>query len=126
MDRDEGGREINHRADAAGHGVGNVVQLEVEEKAHAGRPHRRRKGIAHARGTMGQEELQPQLDAADGRLRPSGDALDQLGGVGKIGCVDAAVDGIGTAFHGGRNLKAAPLTSNQELRTRRTASFQPA
>jgi hypothetical protein len=46
--------------------------------------------------------------------------------MGKIGRVDAAVDGIGAGFHGGRNLMAAPLTSNQELRTRRTASFQPA
>jgi hypothetical protein len=33
---------------------------------------------------MGQEELQPELDTADGRLRPSGDALDQLGGMGML------------------------------------------
>jgi hypothetical protein len=73
------------------------VKLEIEEEAHACRADRHREGIAHAGRAMREEELQPQLDAADGRLRPSGDALDQLGGVRKIGRVDAAVDGIGAA-----------------------------
>ncbi len=95
--------------------VGDVVQLEVEKEAHTGRPHRRREGIANAGRAVRQEELQPELDAADGRLRPSGNALDELGGLGEIGGVDAAVDGIGAGLHGGRNLTATPRPSNQEL-----------
>ena len=132
MDRDEGRREFDHGADAAGHRVGNVVQLEIEEEAHAGRADRHREGVAHTRRAMGQEEFEAELDATDGRLRPTGDALDQPGGMRKIGGVDAAVDGIGAGLHGGRNLMATPPTSNREfsaaqpLRTRRTASFQPA
>ena len=132
MDRDEGGGEFDHRPDAARHRVGNIVQLEVEEEAHAGGAHRCRKGVAHTRRAVREKELQPELDAADGRLRPPGDALDELGGLGEIDRVDAAIDGVRTGPHGGRNLMATPPTGNhelgsdQKLRTRRTASCQPA
>ncbi len=70
MDGDEGRRQLGHRPDAAGSGVGDVMQLEIEEKADTRSADRRRKGIAHAGRAVRQEELQPQLDAADGRLGP--------------------------------------------------------
>src|SRR6185437_5556472 len=80
---------------------GDVVELEVEEEADAGRAHRRRKGVAHARRAVRQEELQPELDPSHGRPRPARDRADQPGGEWKIDRVDGAIDGIGTAGHGG-------------------------
>ena len=106
VDGDEGRLELDHGADAARHRVGNVVQLEVEEEADAGRPHRRREGVAHAGRAVGQEELEAQLDAADRRPRAAGDRLDQPGGVREIDRVDGAIDGIGTAGHGGAQPRA--------------------
>ena len=101
MDGDESGREFDHGADAAGHRVGDVVQLEVEEEAHARRPHRRRKGVAHARRAVRQEEFQPELDAADSRFRPAGNGLDEPGGQGQIDGVDAAITGLERLFMAG-------------------------
>ena len=120
---------MGDRSSSSGHRVGNVVQFEIEED----RPGVLRFGDPPVAGhAVGQEELQPELDAADGRLRPSGDALDEAGGVGEIDGVDAAIDRVRRGAHGGRNLEAALLSSNrefagdQELRTRRTAACQPA
>jgi hypothetical protein len=118
MDGDESGCELDHGADAAGHGVGNVMQLEVEEKAHARRPYQRRKGIAHTRRAVRQEEFQPELDAADGRFRPAGNGLDELGGLGEIDGVDAAINRVGAGSHGGRNLRAVALPSKRSLFSR--------
>ena len=103
MEGDVGRRQLDHGADATGNGVGNVVQLEIEEEAHAGRPHRLRKRITDAGRTVRQEEFQPQLDAAYGGFRPSGDRVDELACPDEVGGVDAAVDGIGAGHaHIGR------------------------
>src|SRR5258708_31725654 len=108
MDGDERGCELDHGGDAARHGVGNVMQLVVEEKAHARRPYRCRKGIAHTRRAVRQEEFQPELDAADGRFWPAGNTLDELGGLREIDGVAAAIDVVRTALHGGGPPNVAP------------------
>jgi hypothetical protein len=77
VDRQHARAQIQHRSDSASHGVGDVVQFQVEED----RPARDR---PHAHCAMGEEELQPQFEQPDIGCGGGGPAL----GTGEIGGVE--------------------------------------
>ena len=54
------GRERGERLDRLGDGVGDVVELQIEEDRQA-----ERRDLAHAVGPVGGEEFEAQLDPAD-------------------------------------------------------------
>ena len=78
MNIDDAHAQRRGRARRAGHGVGNVVQFQIQEERQA----QIFKG-PHAVRTMGAEKLQPQLQAAD----MAAQAFRQLKGVIEIGGV---------------------------------------
>ena len=75
-----------HLAHRTGHGVGDVVQLEVEEDRQTQRRHR----LDPARA-LGGEELEPELDPADMRRERPRERQRAL----EVGTVDGAEDRVG-------------------------------
>ena len=85
MDGDEGRLQHRRGTDAAGDRVGNVVQLQVQEQ---GQP--QRGDPANAAGSVGIEEFQPELQAAD----MGGDLCRDRPGEIQRGRVDGAEDRV--------------------------------
>ena len=84
VDGEDRGFKRPQRLDCLGDGVGNVVQLQVEEDRQAKLRH-----LVHAVLPMGAEEFQAELDAAD---MGAGAGSDRFG-AGEVGRVDRDVDG---------------------------------
>ena len=85
VDRDDGGFQHVDGLHGGGHGVGNVMQLQVKEdrQAHLGQ-------FMHAVVAMGAEEFQPQLQPADVAFHLAGKGF---GGF-ETGQVKREVDGV--------------------------------
>ena len=124
MHRDEGRPQRHHRPNRPGHGVRNVVQLQVQKDRQAVRPDR-----PHPLRPVGAEELQPQLQPAD----LTGQAMSQVvGGLEGVG-VDGTEDGVlgrlahGIGFPGFGGRPSPDQTSSPEAqRVRLSGSAAPA
>ena len=97
MQGQHGHAEPRHLAHRACHGVGDVVQLEVEKDRQPEPRHR----LDPARA-LGREELEPELDAADMRRQRPGERQRAL----EIGAVDGAEDRVGQGVTGSQGAVA--------------------
>ena len=95
MHGDDGGLQHMDGLHRGGHGVGNVVQLQVEKDRQADLG-----DLVHTVGAMRAEEFQPQLQPADMRLHLAGQRLGSV----EAGQVEGEVDGI--VMHGSQAFRS--------------------
>src|SRR5438093_431109 len=82
------------------------------------RPHALRKAAISSGEQMTPSRPLSRASAAGRRPRAAGHRANQASGFGKVDRVDGAVDGIGAAGHGGRNLRAVVLPGKRSLFSR--------